>query len=570
MNAELLLQHFEHLSEAPDAIPRLRRFILDLAVRGKLVEQDPNDESAAAWLKRLAAKRAQLFNSGEIRKDKLLPPIPEDALPFELPSGWAWERLGNIGETNIGLTYSPQDISEQGTPVLRSSNIQNGRLDFSDLVRVKDKPKQSVMVQQNDLLICARNGSRALVGKVAVIEGLKEPAAFGAFMAIFRSEANRYLYHFICSALFRQVIAEVNTTTINQITQNNLRSTLAPIPPHAEQHRIVARVDELMALCDQLEAAQAERESRRDRLVASSLNGLNNGTDAGGFREHARFYFNHLPRLTTKSEHIQQLRQTILSLAVRGKLVPQDPNDEPAAELLNRIQAEKAVAVKEGEIKKIDSVDTPSASHFPSELPAGWEPAYLQSLCISVTDGDHLPPPQVDHGIPFLVIGDVRSQTITFKGCRYVAEEYYDGLDSIRRPKKGDVLYTLVGSYGIPVMVTDDRQFCVQRHIGILRPSKNINAGFLNRALESKWVFNQATACATGIAQKTVPLSGLRKILVPLPPVAEQQRIVAKVDELMALCDQLETQLNITETDSRRLLEAAVHEAVAHAQGTTT
>lgn len=207
----------------------LRKSILTLAVQGKLVPQDPNDEPAEVLLARLMSRDAQA--SGRRKKSQPDLAFTADEIPFELPPGWAWERLGNIGETNIGLTYSPQDVSDVGIPVLRSSNVQNGKLDFEDLVRVNCEPKQSAMVQDGDLLICARNGSRALVGKVAVIESLTEPAAFGAFMAIFRSEVNQYLYHFIRSPLFRQMIDEVNTTTINQITQGNLRSTLAPLHP---------------------------------------------------------------------------------------------------------------------------------------------------------------------------------------------------------------------------------------------------------------------------------------------------------------------------------------------------
>ncbi len=250
----------------------LRKSILTLAVQGKLVPQDPCDESADALLARLTSRDIQ--NNGRRRKSEPIQAFTPDEIPFELPSGWAWERLGNIGDTNIGLTYSPQDVSDVGIPVLRSSNVQNGKLDFEDLVRVKCEPKQSVMVQDGDLLICARNGSRALVGKVAVIECLKEPAAFGAFMAIFRSEVNQYLYHFIRSPLFRQMIDEVNTTTINQITQNNLRATLAPIPPLAEQRRIVAKVDQLMALVDQMEAQLADSRAAATELMEAVVHEL--------------------------------------------------------------------------------------------------------------------------------------------------------------------------------------------------------------------------------------------------------------------------------------------------------
>jgi type I restriction enzyme S subunit len=147
----------------------LRKSILTLAVQGKLVPQDPEDEPAETLLARLRSQRTE--DRSRQRKAGPLQTIAPDEIPFELPAGWVWERLGNIGETNIGLTYSPQDVSDVGTPVLRSSNIQKGKLDMSDLVRVKCEPKRSVMVRDGDLLICARNGSRALVGKVAVIEG---------------------------------------------------------------------------------------------------------------------------------------------------------------------------------------------------------------------------------------------------------------------------------------------------------------------------------------------------------------------------------------------------------------
>ena len=270
-DARFVLNALPALTTRPDQIKQLRQTILNLAVRGKLVPQDPKDEPAAELLKRIAKEKAQLRISGEKRKEVDLRDIASNDVPFQLPLGWSWVRMGLLGETNIGLTYSPGDVVELGVPVLRSSNIQNGKLDFEDLVRVRCEPKQGVMVKEGDLLICARNGSRALVGKVAIIENLVEPAAFGAFMAIFRSELNRYLYWFISSPLFRQVIDEVNTTTINQITQNNLRSTLVPLPPLAEQYRIVAKVDELMALCDQLEANLTDTDSTRRRLLDALL-----------------------------------------------------------------------------------------------------------------------------------------------------------------------------------------------------------------------------------------------------------------------------------------------------------
>jgi type I restriction enzyme S subunit len=287
-----------------------------------------------------------------------------------------------------------------------------------------------------------------------------------------------------------------------------------------------------------------------------------NARDPETFQDDASFVLGTLPALTARPDQIKQLRQTILNLAVRGKLLPQDPNDEPALELLKRIAMEKARLVKSREIKKTETVSNLTASDHGLRAPSGWTVTNLHSICNSITDGDHLPPPKAEQGVPFLVIGNVRSQQIEFQGSRFVSPSYYEALDPIRRPRSGDLLYTLVGSYGIPVIVRDDQPFCVQRHIGILRPSKLTDVGFLACVLESKLVFDQATDCATGIAQKTVPLSALRKILIPLPPLAEQHRIVAKVNELMALCDRLESSLASAATTRSRLLDALLAEAL--------
>ena len=265
----------------------------------------------------------------------------------------------------------------------------------------------------------------------------------------------------------------------------------------------------------------------------------------------------HFHRVGDATDAIPRLRRFVLDLAVRGKLVPQDPSDEPASELLKRIEKEKARLVKVGESKKAEPIAA-LASSRPMLSPHGWAITNLQSVCASITDGDHLPPPKAESGIPFLVIGNVRSQRINFAGSRFVPPEYYEALDPIRRPRSGDLLYTLVGSYGIPVIVRDDQPFCVQRHIGILRPTKLIDVSFLARAMESRLAFDQATACATGIAQKTVPLSELRKLSIPLPPLAEQHRIVAKVDALMALCDRVEAARAGREATRDRLAAASL------------
>lgn len=263
-----LAPHFDLLLQTPANVDRLQQTLLQLAVKGRLVPQDPKDEPAAELLKRIRAEKERLVAEGKIRREKPLASVEEEQ-EFVLPDGWEWTRLGHVGETNIGLTYSPSNLAERGMPVLRSCNIRNGKIDLTELVRVTGEVRAAARIREGDLLICARNGSKALVGKAALISELPEEMAFGAFMAIFRSPINEYLLLFINSPLFRRMIDDVSTTTINQITQNNLKSTAFPLPPHPEQSRIVAAVASLTALCDRLRERLAARRALSAKLAAA-------------------------------------------------------------------------------------------------------------------------------------------------------------------------------------------------------------------------------------------------------------------------------------------------------------
>ena len=558
MNTGRLLAHYERIADTPNAIPSLRRFILDLAVRGKLVEQDPNDEPASELLKRIAAEKARLVKAGEIKETSPVSPISPNNAPFNLPIGWAWSTIGEIcSKTGSGSTprggkaaYKPR-----GIVFLRSQNIYDGGVRLNDVAYIDSTIHERMLgttVEKLDLLLNITGGS---IGRCCIVpKGLGE-ANISQHVAIIRTAIDgpqRFLHCFILSSYFQAFIIDEQTGAgRGGLPKYKMDRMPVALPPLAEQYRIVAKVDELKALCDQLAAARADREATRDRLAAASLARLDApDPDPATFRDHASFALDNLTPLTARRDQIKALRQTILNLAVRGKLVEQDPHDKPAWELLGRIAVGR-VKEKKAEPK----------THRCNVSP-GWVIGSLQSVCVSIADGDHLPPPKTESGIPFLVIGNIRSQTTDFVGSRFVSPEYYEALDPVRRPRRGDLLYTLVGSYGIPVVVRDDRPFCVQRHIGILRPSELVDVGFLAVAMESDLAFTQATACATGVAQKTVPLSGLRRLLIPLPPLAEQHRIVAKVEELMTICNWLETNLAKSDETRSSLRDAVLQEAL--------
>jgi len=315
MTTDRFLDHFDRISEAPDALPRLRRFILDLAVRGKLVEQDPNDDPASELLKRIQAEKARLVKNGKMGKQSLVRDDAEAALPFRVPETWNWTPA----------TYPTFLISDLGKKIQTKDVLQAGKFPVVDQGKMfirgycNDSDKV-IYVEEPVIIFGDHTRETKLVDFDFVVgaDGVKilkpiqlVPGYYFLTLQWLRLDSRGYGRHF-----------------------KLLRAMKIPIPPLAEQHRIVAKVDELMALCDRLEVAQTDRENRRDKLAAASLHRLNNGADADALREHTRFHLRHLPRLTTRVEHIQQFRQTILNLAVRGKLVPQDPRENNVRQIL--------------------------------------------------------------------------------------------------------------------------------------------------------------------------------------------------------------------------------------------
>ena len=232
----------ENKADLQTAIKQTKSKILDLAIHGKLVPQDSNDEPAEELLKRIATSDNRPYEK-----------VEED--PFEIPDSWKWVKLGDIGQTNIGLTYHPNDISNTGITVLRSNNIQNDKLCFDDVVKVNPNTKilNNQYINNGDILICARNGSQSLVGKCVLINNLREKTSFGAFMAVFRSHCNQYILKYLQSKYFKDYMFESNSTQIHQLTQSMLKDALIPFPPENEQARIVSKIDELYFQLDQIQ-----------------------------------------------------------------------------------------------------------------------------------------------------------------------------------------------------------------------------------------------------------------------------------------------------------------------------
>ena len=489
----------------------LRRSVLQLAVEGKLVEQRPEEGTARELLAEIAAERERLVREGKMKKGKPLAPVSPDEVPFEIPESWEWVRLGDIGDTNIGLTYNPSDLSRDGTPVLRSNNIQNGKINLNDLVHVSCPVPDKAIVEHGDILVCARNGSKKLVGKCALVDC--DGMAFGAFMAVYRSKINQYVYHYINSDAFRIQVLDTKTTTINQITQNMLKSVLIPLPPLAEQRRIVARLEELMPLIDAYDA-----EERR-------LSAL-------------------------ETEFPEQLRRSLLQYAVEGKLVEQRPGEGTAGELLAEIAAERERLIRAGRMKRSKPLAPVSQDEVPFEIPESWEWINIEQICSHITDGEHIKPQttNLSNGIPLLMAKNVRESHLDFTDIEYISTENAEKSWKRCYPEKHDILICSRGaSVGRSLVINSDKKFCLMGTVILLKPLKNkINSEFLNLYLKTEYAqYTMKTMCGA-TAQGALYLNGIKKIILPLPPLAEQRRIVARLEELMPLIDRIHTPVNVT------------------------
>lgn len=573
MNAGQLLAHFDRISEAPEAVARLRRFILELAVRGKLVEQNPKDEPASELLKRIRAEKARLAEAGVLKPQGRSAIDEVTGPPFLAPQGWAVTTLGELAHKITDGAHKTPTYLKEGVPFVSVKDFSSGALDFSYTRFISPEEHATLYKRcdprRGDILI----GRIGTLGKAVLVDTDEEFSLFVSVGLIRFSHdciAPVFLRHLLNSPHVEGEFDRIKVgggTHTNKLNLGDLHTVVIPVPPLAEQRRIVAKVDELMALCDRLEAAQTERENRRDRLAAASLHRLINGADAESFREHARFHLRYLPRLTTRPEHIQQLRQTILNLAVCGKLVPQDPNDEPAFELLGRIKMKKARLIKDGTLRKEKPLPPALEDAAPFTIPTAWCWARIGTCSLLTEYGTSVKSDHIEKGIPVLKMGDVQDGKLHLGGQKKVPRSIED-LPQLFL-KRFDLLYNrtnsaeLVGKTGI--YVGDDDVYTFASYLIRIRfPIDLTSPIYANLAMNAPY-FRETQILPElqqQCGQANVNGTKLRNMMIPLPPLAEQRRIVAKADELMVLCDALDAQLTTAKTESRRLLDAILYNAI--------
>ena len=568
MKAEGLLEHYARMADAPDAIDRLRRFVLDLAVAGKLVVQSAEDEPAPKLLGRIAKEKTRLIKEGTAKQAKRSADVGGDA-EFEIPSTWTWTRLGVVA-SYVQRGKSPKYAEQDGLPVVSQKCVQWSGLDLTAAKKVTidslTKYEGIRFLRDGDLLW--NSTGTGTIGRV--IRLVRPPAQLvcDSHVTVVRCLIvfPEYIRIWLCSDhVYGRVEGRASGST-NQVelTAQMANSQVVPLPPVEEQHRIVAKVEELMALCDQLEAARAQREATRDQLAAASLARLN-VPDPGTFHADARFALDALPALTTRPDQIKQLRQTILNLAVRGKLVPQNPADEHSSVLLAKIRAQKIRQIEAGQVPraKASARDT---SRLDDSLPLSWTPIALGDVCSLVTSGSRgWADYYADKGAGFIRAQNIRFGVLNLEEmARVNPPENSEGART--KVEKGDLLVVITGA-GVtnPSLLNIELgEAYVSQHVGLVRPTeKQLSKWLLLCLMADEGGRAELVERAYGAGKPGLNLDNIRSLSVPLPPLEEQERIVARVDELMALCDQLEASLTTGVTTRRCLLDALLHEALA-------
>lgn len=548
MKLDTFFEKFELFADTPNAVQKMRELILELAVQGKLIEQDSGDESAIEFLARLSANTR--VGMGRNSKTERLLPVSESEMPFALPCSWVWCRFGELGKIGSSCRVHMKDWTAKGVPFLRAREIVRlskiGRADnelFISEEHFQRLVKEGLVPEPDDIMITG-------VGTIGIpyVVGVADRFYFkDASVLIFKNN------HGLPATFIRTVlqspywINEIHKqsmgTTVHTLTIERAKNTPFPLPPLAEQKRIVAKADELMALCDRLEAQQQQRTSQHTALARAAVSRFADAPTPANLD----FIFHNAYAITPAD-----LRKTILTLAVQGKLVPQDPSDEPAEECLQRL-------------------GLGSTADLPDEeglLPSTWLTVRFEDIAL-VSGGVTLGRKLGDRKtvlLPYLRVANVKRGELDLSVMKDVSiaeteiERYSLRVNDLLMTEGGD--WDKVGRAAIwrgelPVCLHQNHVFRARMR------SEEIKPFWFERFLNSpvgRGYFESAAKQTTNLA--SINMRQVRSCPVPFPPLAEQHRIVAKVDELMKLVDQLEQQLEDCRASSDRLLDAAVHEVL--------
>jgi type I restriction enzyme S subunit len=553
-----LVQHFELLGTAPGGVAKLRELILMLAVQGKLVPQDPKDEPASALLRQIRAEKDRLIAEGKVKREKALPAIAEKEEPFALPSGWEWVRLGTLLPFRIGKTppsKDPQYWGDEGHAWVSISDMTHfgDVFDTSRKITAKGANVFGYEPLPAGTLIMS---FKLTIGKISV---LRLPAYHNEAIVSLMPLAG------LRTDFLKYVLPTVSKTGASKdalmgatLNTESLSNLLIALPPLAEQSRIVTRVEELMRLCDALETQGQLEAAQHAQLVQTLLGALTTSDTPDELADNWQRVATHFDLLLDRPEAVDALEQTILQLAVRGLLVPQDPSDEPASVLLQKIRAEKYRLVVEGKIKRDKPHAQVSLEEMPFSLPAGWSWVRLSGIWQSSFYGPRFSNEEYvsKGGIPTIRTTDMTDSQIVLRTPPLVNVPLtkYDAY----LVKKGDLLVTRSGSIGVMALFDLDIDAVPSAYLIRIRFSEHVLPEFCLKYFLSELGQKQLGLSTTAVGVPNVSASKMAEFVFPLPPLAEQSRIVAHVESLRRLCADVRQRLAARQTTQAHLADALV------------
>ena len=527
MKLETFFEKFDLFAEAPDAVARMREVVLELAVQGRLVSQFISDEPAGPLAAAIATDRAAFVKKRKLTRQRVFASVEADQCSFMIPSGWIWTRLGNLCRVQAGFAFASASFVQggSGVPMIRIRDITKDHTQ----VNYVGEYREEFLVEAGDYLV-------GMDGNFTVAKWRGPRALLNQRVSRLQWYSQRLEPSFFAIALQHRLVDLQGTkayTTVDHLSSGQIENAVVPLPPLAEQKRIVAKVEELMALCDQLEAQQQERQTRHAALVQASLARFTQDPTPANLQ----FLFH--PSYTVSPA---DLRKTILTLAVQGKLVPQDPKDEPAPTSFPGLK--------------------PVISESDEKVPQQWMVCRYRELTSLVTSGSRgWKEFYSEKGAVFIRTQNIKTDTLILDDVAFVdLPKSVEGLRT--QVEKDDILITITGANVTKAARVEEQiaEAYVSQHIALTRPRWSSMSKWLHLCFISDGAARGQLAELAYGDKPGLNLNNIRELIFPVPPLAEQRRIVAKVEELLALVDELETQLVASRTVAQNLLAALVRE----------
>lgn len=545
-------EHFETIFGTRQNIQTLRDKVLELAVQGKLVEQDKNEEPASELIEIINNRRKMLFKKGKIKKQPWVEPIDEDEIPFDVPSKWEWVRLGEIADFIDYRGKTPKK-TESGIPLITAKNIKLGFINENPKEFIHESDYDNWMTRGIPKYGNVIFTTEAPLGNVARlnIAGKYALAQRAIVFKTHEQEIDSFLFFALLSKVIRDSIFDKATgTTVLGIKASKLKKIVIPLPPITEQKRIIHKVEALMSEIDQLERYLERKERLKVAVPKAVISAISNCQNEEELKVQLGFVIEHFTEVFQTAESLQELRNVILQLGIQGKLVPQNPKDAPASELLKNIQAEKELLLKEKVIKKDKALVEIEEDEIPFEIPANWEWARLDTLTSLITKGTT---PRggrmayIDNGIKFYRAENV-NKVLSVNETKYVSLDIHESFLSRSILQENDLLITIAGTLGRSAIVKKENlPGNVNQAISIIRfvnPS-SVNLDYFNYYFSSALVNHMLLSKTKVTAIPNLTLEIIANTLVSIPPLAEQQRIVNKIESLFAVIDKLEKEMNL-------------------------